>query len=172
MDNQQSNQENNQENEQNSSQQAPVEKASEASEQVSGRIQRRPVLETFFSSLAYINKLVVNDDVSVRDSDKATSYFLLICSLATVVALVTPMLAPQRLPLLLVCDVLVGAMIFMYIAHRLGIITTLTDRQAFLSWQLMQGTFFFGIFITINIALFLGLILTSTHVEMSVAPPH
>ena len=134
--------------------------------------QRRSPVETFLKGIKYVNDLTVSEQVQVRDTDRATSYFLLICSLVTVVSLVVPMMAPQRMPLLLVCDVLVGAMIFYYIVNRFGILTTLPARQALLCWQLMQGSLFFGIFFTINLALLVGMIVSSTHIDVQVPPPN
>ncbi len=137
-----------------------------------GQTNRRSAIETFLRGLEYVNHLTVSDEVQVRASDKATSYALLILSLVTVVSLVYPIMEPHRLPLLLACDVLVGAVIFFYIVNRFGILTTLQSRQALLCWQLMQGSMFFGIFLTINLALLVGLIVGSTHMDIQVPPPN
>lgn len=124
--------------------------------------KRRPLLRACLDSFNYVNSISQDEAVKVRDSDRATSIWLMIVSILTVGAMLIEPLAPHRMPLLVVCDILIGTSIFYYIANRFGIIGTFNPRQALLSWQLMMGATFFGIFLTINLALLLGIVVVLT----------
>ncbi len=122
-----------------------------------GVFKRRSVIRACVDSWQYVNSISHDEAVTVRDSDRATSIFLMIMSIATVLMMIFEPLAPQRLPFLVICDALIGSMILSYIANRFGILGTFTPRQALLAWQLMMGATFFGVFLTINLALILGM---------------
>ncbi|HEY9787129.1 MAG TPA: hypothetical protein V6D17_17185, partial [Candidatus Obscuribacterales bacterium] len=117
-----------------------------------GLAQRRSRWESSSAALRYISSLSRDDEVRVRDSDRATTIFLLLSSILTVLSLVVKPFAGMRLQLVLICDLLVGVMLIFYLANRFGIVNTLTPRQALLTWQLMMGSAFLGIFMTINMA--------------------
>jgi hypothetical protein len=134
-------------------------KAVDASQAV---FKRRPLIRACLDSFSYVNSISQDEAVKVRDSDRATSIWLMIVSIVTVGAMLIEPLAPHRMPLLVVCDILIGMSIFYYIANRFGIIGTFNPRQALLSWQLMMGATFFGIFLTINLALLLGIVVVLT----------
>jgi hypothetical protein len=122
-----------------------------------GIVQRRSRWYSSLAALRYVNSLSKDDDVRVRDSDRATSISLLIGAIFTVISLIVPQLAPHRVPLVLACDALVGVMLLFYVANRFGILNTLSPRQALLTWQLLMGATFLGIFMTINFALIIAL---------------
>jgi hypothetical protein len=136
-----------------------------------GIVQRRSRWYSSLAALRYVNSLSKDDDVRVRDSDRATSIFLLIGAILTIVSLVVPQLAPHRVPLVLVCDALVGVMLVFYVANRFGILNTLSPRQALLTWQLLMGASFLGIFLTINFALIIALQVSQTVIQRPEAPP-
>ncbi len=73
----------------------------------------------------------------------------------------------MRLQFVLICDLLVGVMLIFYLANRFGIINTLTPRQALLTWQLIMGSAFLGIFMTINLAVVIGLLIANTSVDIT-----
>jgi hypothetical protein len=120
------------------------------------------LIRACLDSFRYVNSISQDEAVKVRDSDRATSIWLMIVSIFTVLAMLFEPLAPHRMPLLVACDVLIGISILYYIANRFGIIGTFNPRQALLAWQLMMGATFFGIFLTINLALILGLVVVAT----------
>jgi hypothetical protein len=78
-----------------------------------------------------------------------------------VLSLVFQPLARIRLPLAILCDLLVGIMIFLYLTNRLGILIILSPREALLSWQLIVVSCVFGIFLTVNIGLFVAILVLS-----------
>jgi hypothetical protein len=127
-----------------------------------GVLKRRKLIRACLDSFHYVNSISQDEAVKVRDSDRATSIWLMIVSIFTVLAMLFEPLAPHRMPLLVACDVLIGISILYYIANRFGIIGTFNPRQALLAWQLMMGATFFGIFLTINLALILGLVVVAT----------
>jgi hypothetical protein len=77
-----------------------------------------------------------------------------------------PFMVSQQIPFLLICDVLVGAVLVFYVVNRFGIITTLTPRQAVLTWQLMLGTSLLGIHMAINLAMIIGLLVANNHISV------
>lgn len=136
-----------------------------------GIVQRRSRWYSSLAALRYVNSLSKDDDVKVRDSDRATSISLLIGAIFTIISLVVPQLAPHRVPLVLVCDALVGVMLLFYVANRFGILNTLSPRQALLTWQLLMGATFLGIFMTINFALIIALEVSHTSIESPAVAP-
>ena len=128
----------------------------------SGIAMRRSRWESSFAAVRYINSLGRDEEVKVRDSDRATTIFLLLASILTVLSLVIKPFAGMRLQFVLICDVLVGVMLIFYLANRFGIINTLTPRQALLTWQLIVGSAFFGIFMTINLAVVIGMLIANS----------
>jgi hypothetical protein len=141
---------------------------SAAGEPKSGGISmRRSRWESSFAAIRYINSLGRDEEVKVRDSDRATTIFLLLASILTVLSLVIKPFAGMRLHFVLICDALVGVMLIFYLANRFGIVNTLTPRQALLTWQLMVGSAFLGIFMTINLAVVIGMVIANTSIDIS-----
>lgn len=132
----------------------------------SGIAMRRSRWESSFAAVRYINSLGRDEEVKVRDSDRATTIFLLLASILTVLSLVIKPFAGMRLQFVLICDLLVGVMLIFYLANRFGIINTLTPRQALLTWQLIMGSAFLGIFMTINLAVVIGMLIANTAIEI------
>jgi hypothetical protein len=141
-------------------------KSSSEPAESAGLVQRRSRWYSSLAALRYVSSLSKDDDVRVRDSDRATAIALLISSILTVLSLVFKPFASHRLALVLVCDALVGLMLLFYVANRFGILNTLTPRQALLSWQLMMGAGFIGIFTTINLAVVIALVIAHTAVPL------
>ncbi len=131
-----------------------------------GIAMRRSRWESSFAAVRYINSLGRDEEVKVRDSDRATTIFLLLASILTVLSLVIKPFAGMRLHFVLICDALVGVMLVFYLANRFGIINTLTPRQALLTWQLMMGSAFLGIFMTINLAVVIGMVIANTSIDI------
>ena len=134
-------------------------------------IQRRSRWYSSLAALRYVNSLSRDDDVRVRDSDRATSIFLGIAIALTVVSGLVPQLAPHRVAFVLVCDALVGVMLTFYVANRFGILNTLSPRQALLTWQLLIGASFLGTFLTLNFALIVALLVSQQSITIP-ADPH
>ena len=115
--------------------------------------ERRSRWESSFVALRYLSGIGRDAQLKVRDSDRATSVMLLVIGILTLASIFVPTLVELRFNLLAVCDLLSGVCIVFYIANRFGIISTLPPRAAMLCWQLMLGSWFIGIFITINVVL-------------------
>ena len=147
-------------------QDAPKEALREPKAPGTGLQQRRSRWYSSLAALRYVSSLSKDDEIKVRDSDRATSIFLLISSVLTILSLVFRPLAAHRLPLVLVCDALVGVMLVFYVANRFGILNTLTPRQALLTWQLMMGASFLGIFATINLAVLIAMVVANNSIEI------
>src|SRR3982751_5358192 len=96
----------------------PTEKAVEKVDASQAVFKRRPLIRACMDSFNYVNSISQDEGVKVRDSDRATSIWLMIVSIVTVGAMLIEPLAPHRMPLLVVCDVLIGMSIFYYIANR------------------------------------------------------
>lgn len=121
-------------------------------------INRRSRWLSSFAALRYVNSVSRDDELKVRDSDKATAIALLVCCVAALACLMVPQLEAHKFEFVLAADILVGVALLMYVANRFGIVTTFQPRQALLTWQLMLGSSLLGIFLTINLALALALI--------------
>ena len=115
--------------------------------------ERRSRWESSFVALRYLSGIGRDTQIKVRDSDRATSFSLLIVAFLTLVSLFVPGLADFRFNLLAVCDLLAGVSVIFYIANRFGILSTLPPRAALLCWQLMLGAWFIGMYVTINVVL-------------------
>ncbi|HEY9758229.1 MAG TPA: hypothetical protein V6C97_23895 [Oculatellaceae cyanobacterium] len=135
---------------------APAQVTTEAKSEIQPPVQpkeRRSRWESSFVALRYLSGIGKDGQIKVRDSDRATSVMLAVIGLLTVVSIFIPTLAMIRFNLLAVCDLLAGVCIVFYIANRFGILSTLPPRSALLCWQLMMGSWFIGIFVTINVVL-------------------
>lgn len=127
-------------------------------------VNRRSRWVSSLSALRYVSSVAKDDEIKVRDSDRATAIALLICCFAALACLVIPQLEAHRIDFVLAADALVGLALLMYVANRFGIVTTFQPRQALLTWQLMLGSSLLGIFLTINLALILAALLQNTRI--------
>jgi hypothetical protein len=124
-------------------------------------VKRRPRLASSLAALQYISSISRDNYVHLRVSDRLTSVTLLLASILAVLSLVFHPLAKIRLPLAILCDVLVGIMILLYLTNRLGILIILSPREALLTWQLIVVSCVFGIFLAVNIGLFVAILVLS-----------
>jgi hypothetical protein len=129
-------------------------------------IKRRSRWESSLAALRYVSSVSRDNDVKVRDSDKATSVALLIVCIVALASVALPFLAPWRLGLVGAADVLVGMGLLTYVANRFGIVTTFTPRQAVLTWQLMLGASLLGIFLAMNLGLLIAWQMYNTHIDV------
>lgn len=127
-------------------------------------VNRRSRWISAMAALSYVNSVSRDEEIKTRDSDRATSIALFICCVAAFACLVVPALENYRIGFVLAADVLVGVAMLMYVANRFGVITTFQPRQALLTWQLMLGSSLLGIFLTINLALLLALLVQNTRI--------
>ncbi|MBZ0189964.1 MAG: hypothetical protein K8F91_27215 [Candidatus Obscuribacterales bacterium] len=102
---------------------------------------RRQGLKNFFLALKHINEASVAENVKQRFSDYVTIALVVLCILSLVVA-VSVQVPPgiKLLPLLFT----VGAVLF-YIINRMGIIISLSARQALIVWQILVAGFWLGV---------------------------
>jgi len=127
-------------------------------------VKRRSRWQSSLAAWRYVNSVTKDNEVKVRDTDRATSAALLIVCVAALLTLVVPFdwMAMHRVPFVLAADALVGVALLMHVANRFGIVTTLTPRQALLTWQLMLGSSLLGIFLAVNLGIIIALVVAST----------
>lgn len=102
---------------------------------------RRAGLANFFRAMNHIRQASVAENVKQRFSDYLSIALVVICILSLVFAVSMPVPpAYKLLPLLLT----VGAVVF-YIVNRLGIMISLTPRQALIVWQVLVAGFWLGV---------------------------
>lgn len=102
---------------------------------------RRAGITNFFRALKHVNEASVAENVKQRFSDYVTIALVVLCILSLVMAVCVPVPpAIKLLPLLFT----VGAVIF-YIINRLGIMISLTARQALIVWQILVAGFWLGV---------------------------
>jgi hypothetical protein len=123
--------------------------------------QRRSGWQSSIAAVAYINELAKQPELQIRHSDRITAISLLLATLATVLCLLLHKLSGISFQLMILCDFFLGVSLIIYVCNRLGILTALPPRQASLTWQLLQAFTFVGVFLTVNLALVLTLILSS-----------
>jgi hypothetical protein len=115
--------------------------ASASAAQEAERTPRRAGFANFFRAMHHIRKASAAENVEQRFSDYLSIALVLICIVSLVFAVSMP--APptyKLLPLFLT----VGAVVF-YIVNRLGIIISLTSRQALIVWQILIAGFWLGV---------------------------
>ncbi len=129
-------------------------------------VARRSRWQSSLAAMRYVSSISQDEGVQVRDTDRFTSLALLIiCMFALCAMLPLPYFAwlySMRLGLVLLVDFLIGFVLLLYTANRLGILTTLTPRQAILSWQLMLAASLIGIYMAVNLAVIIALVLANT----------
>ena len=104
-------------------------------------IPRRQGLTNFWLAIKHINDASVADNVKQRFSDYVTIALVVLCILSLVMAVSVPVPPGIKLlPLLFT----VGAVVF-YIINRLGIMISLTSRQALIVWQILVAGFWLGV---------------------------
>ncbi len=102
---------------------------------------RRAGITNFFRALKHVNEASVAENVKQRFSDYVTIALVVLCILSLVMAVCVPVPPGIKLlPLLFT----VGAVIF-YIINRLGIMISLTARQALIVWQILVAGFWLGV---------------------------
>ncbi len=102
---------------------------------------KRATFANFFLALKHINDASVSDNVRQRFSDYVTIGLVILCILSLLAAVSIQVPTGVRLlPLLLT----IGAVVF-YIINRLGIMVSMTHRQALIVWQILVAGFWLGV---------------------------
>jgi hypothetical protein len=102
---------------------------------------KRTPFANFFQALKHINDASVSENVRQRFSDYVTIGLVILCILSLLAAVSIQVPTGVRLlPLLLT----IGAVVF-YIINRLGIMVSLTHRQALIVWQILVAGFWLGV---------------------------
>lgn len=106
-----------------------------------GSPPKRAPFNNFFLALKHINEASVSENVRQRFSDYVTIGIVILCILSLLMAVSFPVPTGFRLlPLLFT----IGAVVF-YIINRLGIMISLTARQALIVWQILVAGFWLGV---------------------------
>lgn len=102
---------------------------------------RRGGFRNVMAAVRHINDSSLTDGVKQRVSDYVTIGLVVICILSLFAAVALPV-SPglKMLPLLFT----IGAVV-LYIVNRLGIIVTLSQRQALIVWQIVVASFWLGV---------------------------
>ncbi|MBU6450421.1 MAG: hypothetical protein KGS72_01485 [Cyanobacteria bacterium REEB67] len=111
---------------------------------------RRSPWKSTAAALAYVQDAARTDSTQIRTSDRLTIIALLVFCIAEVLSLVYTPLSGFRFALMVCCDVILGTCIVLFLIYRMGILSALTTRQALITWQLMMGCIFLGIFLCLN----------------------
>jgi hypothetical protein len=102
---------------------------------------RRGGFRNVFSALRHVNDASSTESVKQRISDYVTIGLVVVCILSLVAAVALPVPAGLKLlPLIFT----IGAVVF-YIINRLGIIVSLSSRQALIVWQILIAAFWLGV---------------------------
>lgn len=102
---------------------------------------RRGGFRNLVLAIKHINEASVADSVKQRFSDYVTIGLVFVCILSLMAAVALPVPAGLKLlPLMFT----VGAVVF-YIINRLGIMLSLSPRQALIVWQILIAAFWLGV---------------------------
>lgn len=120
---------------------APASPSSHAAIEDESFPPRRGGFRNVFSAIQHVNEASATESVKQRISDYVTIGLVVVCILSLVAAVALPV-APglKLLPLIFT----IGAVIF-YIINRLGIIVSLSSRQALIVWQIVIASFWLGV---------------------------
>src|SRR5476651_2449964 len=87
-------------------------------------VNRRSRWSSSLAALRYVSTVQKDNEIKVRDSDKATAISLLLCCAVALICLIVPGFEAFRVTIVLAADALVGLCLMMYAANRFGIVTT------------------------------------------------
>ena len=132
--------------------------------------QRRSSWQASLAAIKYIGQVKKQPKLNIRQSDKITGLSVVLATVATILCLLLHKPNGLSYQLTILCDFYLGTSLIIYVCNRLGILTALTPRQAVLVWQLLVSFAFVGIFIAVNLALVLSLILSSLPLSSSHLP--
>ncbi len=121
---------------------------------------RRSTWRASMDALTYLHGLSKKPELKIRQSDRITGAALIVSTTASISCLLLHKLDGFNLQLMGLCDFFLGVSLIVYVCNRLGVLTALPPRQAVLTWQLIQAFTFVGVFITVNAAIFLSLLLS------------
>jgi hypothetical protein len=116
-----------------------------------GIYKRRSPWASSYSALQYVSTL---SRKNFRKSDTVSDILVCLCVLCAVVLIFVPpkLLTP---PVILGADIIFFAVTFYFVLKRLGILITLSARQAILVWDIVVGSFLLGILLCFNVMLFI-----------------
>ena len=113
--------------------------------------KRRSPWESSAAAWRYVQDAARTDNIQLRTSDRVTIIALLVCCILEVLSISYAPLSGMRLPIVICCDVVLGICSVLFLIYRMGILCSLSPRQALVCWQLMMGCVFWGIFLCINV---------------------
>ncbi len=129
------------------------EKKSAASNSQAGLlIQRRSMLKGTCAFLQYIGSLPRKE---YRKGDKVSDLLVLVCLLFAVMLITLPS-ALVRPPVVALADLVFLAVIVFFIMSRMGILITLSERQAILVWDIIVGALLLGMLLSFNAMYFIA----------------
>ncbi|MBS2004665.1 MAG: hypothetical protein U0103_27960 [Candidatus Obscuribacterales bacterium] len=120
-------------------------------QKVKPKTSRSSRWSTSGEALQHIAKAFSNTKLKVRTADKVTLGLLLASTVMAVVVVLFPQFAYTTA---LLCDIFFALTIIFFITQRLGIVTTFNDKQTVFATELMFGFLIAGIFIVINLTVF------------------
>lgn len=112
------------------------------------------------AAIGYVLESSRTDTIQLRTSDRVTIIALLLCCILEVLSLSYTPMSNLRLPIIIFCDVVLGVTTVLFLVYRLGILRSLSPRQALVCWQLMMGCVFFGVFLCINMGVAIAFAVT------------
>lgn len=103
---------------------------------------------TSWAALQYVGTLADRYETKTRKADRATNILLLCTGLVAIGMVIWP---HDTQFLRFTCDAMIGVVLLLYVTNRFGIITTLTPRQALLTWELMLVMLLCGMYLLCNL---------------------
>ena len=116
--------------------------------------RRRPALAASWSAINYVSRL---SRAKLRQRDKSTDALVAIVVVSLIILSFAPVTVWQ-LPIALGCAAICVITALWYLANRLGILSTLPERQAILVWDIAIGMFILGFSLSLIFMIFMLLL--------------
>jgi hypothetical protein len=117
--------------------------------------RRQSVWAASYEALNYVLGI---ERSKLRTADKTTDILLGLAILSIVLLSFAPSEAWQ-VPLAFGCDILCLVIVLSFLGNRMGILRTLSQKQAVLVWDIVMGALILGVLVAVNSMLFIRTLL-------------
>jgi hypothetical protein len=110
------------------------------------------------SSYDALNYVLGIERTKLRTADKTTDILLGLAIMSVVLLSFAPS-ETWQVPLAFGCDIVCLAVVLAFMGNRMGILKTLSPKQAVLVWDIIMGALILGVLVAVNSMLFIKTLL-------------
>ncbi len=115
-------------------------------DKTAGENRRKSAWATSYEAINYVCGL---PRAKLRVADMTSDMLLALAILVIVVLSFTPQ-AGWQIPVAFICDAVCIVAVVLFLGYRLGILRTLSEKQAVLVWDVVTGAFVLGVLVALN----------------------